>query len=206
LFRGTEPTFSRGHGDTGKAKNSLHRFFSASPRLRENIGFFPDETPFSRRAAEARRNAGLSASGFSPCPRGSVSATGSPDQNPDLSQSRQDAKNPFFRAFLRAFAALRESGFVSRNRTDFLTGTRRHGEGKELSSSVFLRVSAPPREHRVFSGRNPVLSQSRGGAEKCRAIRLRVFSVSPWLRERNWFSRPKPRSLAKPPRRKEPVF
>jgi hypothetical protein len=204
LFRGTEPTFSRGHGDTGKAKNSLHRFFSASPRLRENIGFFPDETPFSRRAAEARRNAGLSASGFSPCPRGSVSATGSPDQNPDLSQSRQDAKNPFFRAFLRAFAALRESGFVSRNRTDFLTGTRRHGEGKELPSSAFLRVSA--RTSGFFRTKPPVLSQSRGGAEKCRAIRFRGFPVSPWLRERNWFSRPKPRSLAKPPRRKEPVF
>jgi hypothetical protein len=94
-------------------------------------------------------------------------------------------------------------GFSSRNKTDFLTGTRSTGRANELSSSVFLRVSAPPRlceRTGVSTGKTRC---SRGGAEECRVIGFSGFSVSPCLRESNGFSRPKPGSLAKPPRRQE---
>jgi hypothetical protein len=53
----SKPDLSRGHGGTEKAETILYRVFSAPPRLCENIRVFPDETLFSRRDAEARRNA-----------------------------------------------------------------------------------------------------------------------------------------------------
>jgi hypothetical protein len=85
--------------------------------------------------------------------------------------------------------SVRGSVFPNQNPCS-LTGTRRHGEDEEHCSSVFLRVSAPPREHPGLPNRNHdslAETRRRGGMQGLSASGVfpcpRV-SVSPCLRER----------------------
>jgi hypothetical protein len=150
----------------------------ASPRT---SGFLPDETPFSRRAAEARRNTGPSASGVSPCLPASVRATGCQRRVKPGSLAkpprRQEGLSNRVSSRLRGFARVRVSF-----RGIEATFSRRHGGTGKAKNSVHPVFSAPPRlrENIGFSsGRNPILSQSRGGAEECRAIRVSGFFHTP---------------------------